>query len=157
MQLHELKIKNSRKDRKRIGRGGKRGTYSGKGQKGQKARAGASFAPAIRSLIKRYHKLRGYRLGERHNKHHIINVGMLEKLFNNEEIVSPKTLVEKGILREIKGRLPRVKILGNGDVTKNLIIEDCGVSEKAEGKIEKAGGMIRTKVEASNSNKKPNV
>ncbi len=61
MQLHELKPIHKRKQPKKIGRGGKRGTYSGKGMKGQKSRAGARMQPIIRELIKRYHKLRGYK------------------------------------------------------------------------------------------------
>lgn len=61
MQLHELKPKHKRKKRKRVGRGGKRGTYSGRGIKGQKARAGRRLKPVIRELIKRYPKLRGYK------------------------------------------------------------------------------------------------
>lgn len=61
MQLHELRPKHKIKKAKRIGRGGKRGTYSGRGMKGQKSRAGARFEPIIRGLIKRYPKLRGYR------------------------------------------------------------------------------------------------
>lgn len=62
MQLHELLLTNKSKKRKRIGRGGKRGTYSGKGMKGQKSRAGKRLEPVIRSLIKKYPKLRGYKL-----------------------------------------------------------------------------------------------
>jgi len=61
MQLNQLKPAHKPKTRKRVGRGGGHGTYSGKGQKGQKARAGTKFQPAIRYLIKRYPKLRGYR------------------------------------------------------------------------------------------------
>ncbi len=61
MQLHELRPKHKLKKKKRIGRGGKTGTYSGRGVKGQKSRAGAKFEPIIRGLIKRYPKLRGYR------------------------------------------------------------------------------------------------
>jgi large subunit ribosomal protein L15 len=44
-----------------VGRGGKKGTYSGRGIKGQKSRAGKRLEPIIRSIIKRYPKLRGYR------------------------------------------------------------------------------------------------
>ena len=61
MQLHELKPIHKLKRKKRIGRGGKRGTYSGRGIKGQKARAGRRLKPVIRDLIKRYPKLRGYK------------------------------------------------------------------------------------------------
>lgn len=61
MQLHELKPKYKLKPKKRIGRGGKRGTYCGKGLKGQRSRAGARFEPIIRGLVKRYPKLKEYR------------------------------------------------------------------------------------------------
>jgi large subunit ribosomal protein L15 len=61
MQLHELKPIHKFKKKKRIGRGGKRGTYSGKGMKGQKSRAGRRLEPVIRGIIKRYPKLRGYK------------------------------------------------------------------------------------------------
>lgn len=62
MQLHELKPIHKRKKAKRVGRGGKRGTYSGRGQKGQRARAGRKMKPVVREIIKRYPKLRGYKL-----------------------------------------------------------------------------------------------
>ena len=52
MQLHQLKPSHKRKRPKRIGRGGKRGTYSGRGVKGQRSRAGRKFKPAIRELMK---------------------------------------------------------------------------------------------------------
>ncbi len=61
MQLHEIQAVHTNKPRKRIGRGGKRGTYSGKGIKGQKSRAGKKIRPAIRDLIQRTPKLRGIR------------------------------------------------------------------------------------------------
>ena len=59
MQLHELRPVHKNKSKKRIGRGGKRGTYSGRGMKGQKSRAGRKIRPAIRDLIQRTPKLRG--------------------------------------------------------------------------------------------------
>ena len=61
MQLHDLKPNYKSKEKKRVGRGGKKGTYSGKGMKGQKSRAGRKLEPPVRGLIKRYHKLRGYK------------------------------------------------------------------------------------------------
>ncbi len=61
MQLHELKPKHKLKRKKRVGRGGKKGTYSGKGIKGQSSRSGRKMVPIIRELIKRYPKLRGYK------------------------------------------------------------------------------------------------
>jgi large subunit ribosomal protein L15 len=59
--LHTIKPTTKNKSKKRIGRGGKRGTYSGKGMKGQKSRAGRKIRPAIRDLIQRTPKLRGAR------------------------------------------------------------------------------------------------
>ena len=55
MQIHQVKPKTRLKTKKRVGRGGKKGTYSGRGVKGQKARAGHKLAPAIRGIIKKYH------------------------------------------------------------------------------------------------------
>lgn len=61
MQLHEISPLHKSKDEKRIGRGGKRGTFSGRGTKGQRARAGHRIRPAERDLIQHLPKLRGTR------------------------------------------------------------------------------------------------
>lgn len=60
MQLHELQPLHANKEEKRIGRGGKRGTTSGRGTKGQMSRAGRRVRPAQRDLIQRLPKLRGF-------------------------------------------------------------------------------------------------
>lgn len=59
MQLHELQAIHENKEAQRIGRGGKRGTTSGRGQKGQKSRSGHRIRPAVRDMIQRLPKLRG--------------------------------------------------------------------------------------------------
>ncbi len=143
MQLHQLKPIHKLKKRKRVGRGGKRGTYSGKGIKGQKSRAGRKFAPIIRELIKRYPKLRGYRFKGRQKNLAVINVGVLEKKFAESDLVNPKILLERRLIRRIKGKIPKVKILGEGELTKKLTIENCEVSKSAKEAIEKAGGTIK--------------
>lgn len=147
MQLHELKPIHKKKSRKRIGRGGKKGTYSGRGIKGQKARAGRRLKPVIRDLIKRYPKLRGYRqkLKAQNSKFKttILNLGILEKKLESEEKINPKILLKKRIICRMKGRIPKVKILSQGKLTKKFIIEGCQVSQQAKEKIEKAGGQIR--------------
>jgi large subunit ribosomal protein L15 len=143
MQLHEIRPIHKFKKRKRVGRGGKRGTYSGRGMKGQKARAGRKLKPLIRELIKKYPKLRGVGFKVREFKTTILNIETLEKKFNAQEIVNPKTLLKKGVLHKIKGRIPKVKILGKGELTKKLIIEQCQISKSAKEKIEKAGGSIK--------------
>jgi len=147
MQIHQIKPIHKPRKRKRVGRGGKRGTYSGRGIKGQKARAGRKLAPFIRELIKRYPKLRGYRQEILRKKVAIVNIGVLEEKFESGEVITPEGLIKKGIIRNIKGRGPRgypkVKILGKGKLTKTLTIENCLVSKSAKEKIEKVEGKIR--------------
>ena len=140
MQFHQLKPIHKKKKKKRIGRGGKRGTYSGRGIKGQKSRAGARFQPAIRSLIKKYPKLRGYRFNPRASKIAVINIEILDKAFKEKDEITPKALLKKGLIRKIKGKVPEVKILSRGEIKKSLIIKDCQASKQARAKIEKAGG-----------------
>jgi len=137
MQIHQIKPKHKLKKRKRIGRGGKRGTYSGKGMKGQKSRAGKRLAPVIRELIKKYPKLRGYRTQKRGKDIAVINIGDLDKNFKDSEIVSPESLIKKGLIRKIKGKVPKVKILGKGELNKKLIIEKCQLSKTAKEKYAK--------------------
>ncbi len=147
MQLHQLKPIHSQKKRNRIGRGGKKGTYSGKGMKGQKSRAGHRMQPIIRELIKKYPKLRGYRFGSTYrNKKKILNLNLdiLEKHFEAGEKVSPEMLLEKKIASKIKGRMPKIKILAKGKLTKALNFEGCQFSKKAEDIIKKAGGKIKS-------------
>ncbi len=142
MQIHQLKPKTKSKAKKRVGRGGKKGTYSGKGNKGQKSRAGAKFKPLIRGWIKRYPKLRGYRFNVQ-TKTAVINLDVLEKKFNAGDIVSPSILVEKKIIRRATGsKIPLVKILSGGEISKSLTVKECKVSKKAKEKIEKAQGKI---------------
>lgn len=142
MLLHEIKPNHKKKDQKRIGRSGKRGTYSGRGIKGQLTRAGRKTLPPIRQLIKKYPKLRGYRFKSRKIKPVIINIKDLEKNFKEGDLIFPKLLIEKGLIRKMKGRIPEVKLLGQGKLTKKLIIKDFQISESAKEKIKKAGGTI---------------
>lgn len=132
MQLHELKPKHKSKKPKRIGRGGKRGTYSGRGVKGQKARAGRGPRPAMRDIIKKIPKKRGYRFKSIKKKPQIVNLKDLEKQYKSGEKVTPETLLEKGLISKIKGKMPEVKILGKGKLTKKLTVEGCLMSKSVE-------------------------
>jgi len=143
MQLHQLKPNHKRKKGKRIGRGGKRGTYSGRGIKGQKSRAGRQMVPSIRQLVKKYPKLRGYRFKIRRQKPAVIDLKLLEKNFKKGDLVSPNSLLEKKLISRIKGKAPKVKILDRGELKKELIIKNCQVSKSAKEKIEKAKGIIK--------------
>ena len=161
MQLHQLQPIYKLKKKKRIGRGGKRGTYSGKGVKGQKSRAGRKMVPIIREVIKRYPKLRGYRFKPMNSFVQIINLETLERKFNIKQkgisiestskisnTINPKTLIKMGLISKIRGKIPKVKILGAGGLTKKLTIEGCEISKSAKEKIEKVGGTVRQKVKS---------
>lgn len=125
-----------------MGRGGKRGKTSGRGTKGQKARAGGKLRPEIRDFIKRLPKLRGYSFNTIRSKSISVNLGVIETAFSNGDSVTPKTLVEKGVINLRKGTKATIKILAGGDLTKKLTISGCLVSAGAKTKIEKAGGTV---------------
>lgn len=146
MQIHQLKQKSAsprKKIHRRIGRGGKRGTYSGRGMKGQKSRAGSRIRPALRDLIQKIPKLRGVpaqrfkKQGAKQAKavYAIVNLDVLEKNFEEGEVVSPKTLLERSLVRRIKGRMPAVKVLGRGELKKKLVFEGIDASKNAKAKI----------------------
>ncbi|MES3005742.1 MAG: uL15m family ribosomal protein [Patescibacteria group bacterium] len=145
MQNHNLKRKTPNKKSALIGRGGKRGKTSGKGGKGQTARAGAKVRPEIRDTIKRLPKLRG------RGKNSFLSIQTkpiavyLDQLsvFKAGEKVTPKTLVDKGVTEIYKGRYPAIKILSNGDIETKLVISGCTVSAGAKVKIEAAGGSVK--------------
>lgn len=142
MQLHELQPLHKRKKKKRVGRGGKRGTYAGRGMKGQGARAGGKFPPSIRELIKRYPKLRGTRAKILRVNKATFNVDVLESRLEAGAVVTPELLLASKIIRRIEGKAPMVKILGRGELSKPFTIQGCEVSKSAKAKIEKAGGTI---------------
>ncbi len=147
MQIHELKRKTENRKTAIVGRGGKRGKTSGRGGKGQTARAGHKIRPEMRDTIKKMPKLRGYAFKSYSPKPSVVNVSDLEVLFSNGDSVNPQKLVEKGILKLSAGKNPRVKILATGELTKKLDVSDCTFSIEAKNKIEKVGGSI---VEISN-------
>lgn len=144
MQLHELTRKTPNKKEKRVGRGGKRGKTSGRGTKGQKARSGHKMRPAIREILKKLPKQRGYAFASIQAAALVVNLKDLETNFKVGEIVNPKVLIERGLIRVRKNASsqPVVKILGTGELTKKLTIAGCKVSESAKAAIEKAGGSI---------------
>jgi large subunit ribosomal protein L15 len=148
MQIHELKPQNKSKKKKRVGRGGKRGTYCGRGSKGQKSRAGSggkNMAEKGRSSwVKRLPKLGGFRAVQCRN--YVIKTNVLEEKFKDGDKVDPEVLLKIGIVDKLKrGRnkkLQRIKILKAGSLKKKLTISGCLVSKTAREDIEKAGGKI---------------
>lgn len=143
MQLHQIQPKHRQQRKHRIGRGGKKGTYSGRGMKGQSARAGAKFLPVIRSLIKRYPKLRGYRVSHKLPAFFIVSLHAIEKAFQASEVVSPASLFEKRLISRFGKKMLPVKILASEEMKKALTFEGCKVSKNAKVAIEKAGGTVK--------------
>ena len=143
MQINDLQPQHKNKDSKRIGRGGKKGTYCGKGCKGQKSRAGRKMQPFMREIIKRYPKIRGYRQELRSEGSVSINLNAIEKNFDKGAIITPNVLIEKRLIRRIAGKNPIVKVLGNGEITKALSFDGCLMSKVAREKVEKLGGTIK--------------
>jgi large subunit ribosomal protein L15 len=142
MQLHNLKKHSSHRAKKLIGRGGKRGTTSGRGTKGQKARAGNKRRPEMRDIIKKLPKLRGYRFKTVSVKPMVVNLAVLDKIFKDGELITPAVLLTKKLVKRERGQNPQVKVLATGDLTKKLKFENCLISEAAKIKIEKAGGSV---------------
>ena len=126
--------KNFRRGR---GHGSGNGKTAGKGHKGQKARSGAprpGFEGGQMPLYRRLPK-RGFK--NRNRKEIIaINVADLEK-FENDTVVTVEKLLEAGVVKHARDG---VKVLGNGELTKKLVVKVDAVSEGAKAKIEAAGG-----------------
>jgi len=142
MRIHELKRNTPHKKSTQVGRGGKRGKTAGRGTKGQKSRAGHKIRPEIRDRIKKLPKLRGYKFGTVGIKPHTVNLFSIEKGFENGETVSPVTLIEKGLLRRVLGKIPAIKVLATGTLTKKLTFTGVLVSDSAKKKISAVGGSI---------------
>jgi len=151
LNLSNLKPAQARKDRKRVGRGlgSGKGRYSGRGLKGQKSRSGShkmrpGFEGGQNPLYMRLGKQRGgsadaLPVGPFRTSTAPVNVSALEERFDAGAEVTPETLVEKGVLRNTK---TDVKILGNGELKKKLVVTAHAVSATAREKIEAAGGTI---------------
>jgi large subunit ribosomal protein L15 len=148
MQLNNIKRDNKNKSAKRVGRGGKRGKTSGAGMKGQKARTGNSTRPELRDIIKKLPKLRGHGVhGNKNksiiNKYFAVNLSQLDKVFSDGDVITSESLNTSGLVERKRGRIPRVKILGNGEISKKVTIEGLMISASAKEKIEKAGGTVK--------------
>ncbi len=148
MQLHELKRKTPNKKSRRVGRGGKRGKTSGRGTKGQKARAGHRIRPEFRDMIKKIPKRRGYGkhrasgvIGSRISAV-VVDLKSIEKAFASGDSVTLATLAEKKVIRMRGGKMPAVKILGAGAVSKKLTVNGVPISASAKAAIEKTGGSV---------------
>lgn len=142
MQLHDIKRQHPQKETMLIGRGGTRGKTSGRGGKGQTARAGNKRRPEIRDIIKKLPKQRGYRFNSIETKPVVVNLAKIEAAYTAGEVVNAETLMAKKVISTAMGRTPKIKILGTGALTKKLTVKGCLVSKAAQALVEAAGGTI---------------
>lgn len=147
MQLHTLQRLHPHRKSRQIGRGGKRGKTSGRGTKGQKARAGHRMRPEFRDILKKIPKMRGR--GKNlftsvQVKPAVLNVEKLEKYFAAGDTVSLATLVSKKVFSS-RAVAHGIKILGTGTLSKKLTLAGLSVSASARAAVEKAGGSVTEK------------
>ncbi|AAD36547.1 50S ribosomal protein L15 [Thermotoga maritima MSB8] len=142
MRLEDLRpTPGAMKKRKRVGRGpgSGHGKTSGRGHKGQKARGSGKVhiwfeggqTPLQRRLPKRGFKNINKKV------YAVVNVKVLEERFEANEEVTPEKLIERKIIKDLKDG---VKILGDGELTKPLVVKAHAFSKSAVEKIESAGG-----------------
>ncbi len=149
--MHKFGLNKSKGKAKRVGRGygsGKGGHTATRGTKGQKSRTGyksprKGFEGGSMPLSRRIPKLRGFsrRWAQNKSKNIELNISKLNGIYSEGEVVNISTLTQKGYRLPL-GKSFRVKILGNGILTKKLTIENLDISASAKSKIESAGGKV---------------
>jgi large subunit ribosomal protein L15 len=142
MKLHELSPAAGSTTpawRKGRGPGSGNGKTAGRGHKGQNARSGGGVRPGFEGgQIPTYRRLpkRGFDNSRFATKYAIINIGDLN-VFEDGAEIDIVTLVENGMVSKVFDRL---KVLGDGELTKKLTIKAKTFSDKAKATIEAAGG-----------------
>lgn len=142
-QIHQITSTGKNKDRKRVGRGSSAGggKTAGRGTKGQKARTGGSvpayFEGGQTPWMMRLKKKKGF---QPHNKQEVfvLNLSDLESFAPEGEFTVDRLMEVKRIEPTV-----RVKVLGNGDVTKAYKVSAHFISKSAQAKIEAAGGSVQ--------------
>ena len=134
----------------RVGRGGKRGKTSGRGGKGQTARAGNKRRPEWRDIVKKLPKRRGY--GRNRGRTVVprvrtaaVPLSSLATAFKAGAAVKPIDLVKAGLVRRVSGKVPPVKLVGGGDFSIKLDFQGVLASKGAKAAVEKAGGSLKKK------------
>ena len=151
LNLSNLQPAQERVNRKRVGRGPGSGTgkYAGRGNKGQKSRAGshkmrAGFEGGQMPIHMRIGKLRGATskdampIGPFRTETVPVNIRDLDRFDAGAE-VTPESLVEKRLIKNTK---TDVKLLGTGEISKKLVVRVHAISATAREKIEAAGGTV---------------
>jgi len=143
MQIHNLKREHKNKKDRLVGRGGKHAKTSGRGGKGQTARAGNKRRPELRDIIKKLPKNRGYRFKSFVIKATGVSLDKILKAYPTGGIVSPLSLLELKMVKKQKGKIPEVKILGGKEnFNVKIQVSKCLVSLSAKDAIVKAGGTV---------------
>lgn len=151
MQLHQIKSRHQSRTARRVGRGGKRGTFSGRGSKGQQARGarlGPDFRGGNRPLWKVFPKRRGatkktekkhrfFRLASPDSA--VVNLDKINRVFSDGDTVSHSSLAAKGM---VKRTIKKVKILGQGELDKKLKFSGLEFSKSAREKVLKSGEIL---------------
>ncbi|MBR7117420.1 MAG: 50S ribosomal protein L15 [Clostridia bacterium] len=144
MKLHELSpAEGSVKENFRKGRGAGSGNgkTAGKGHKGQNARSGGGVRPGFEGgQLPLYRKLpkRGFNNSRFAKEYTVINLDVLERLFNDGDVVDAAALLEKGAVSAVAA--DGVKVLAKGNLTKNITVKAAIFSAAAKEKIEAVGG-----------------
>jgi large subunit ribosomal protein L15 len=145
LSLHTIKPgKGAVKKRKRVGRGDSsgHGTYSGRGQKGQKSRSGGKKGLkrfGMKQILLKTPKLRGFRSLKEKNQ--VVNLTDISRHFKEGALVSPKSLLAFDL---INSAAAKVKILGTGELkVKSLVFENVKLSKSAEEQVKKMSGTIK--------------
>ena len=146
LSMHTIKpAKGATKKRRRVGRGNAsgKGTYSGRGQKGQKARSGVSGLKRLgmKQILQRTPKKRGFK--SNYPKNQVVNLTDINKYFKDGDIINPKTLQRIGLIDTIN---KPVKILGKGKLEiKKLQFNNIKISMSVKEQIKKMNGNIEDK------------
>lgn len=133
------------KKRKRVGRGrgSGRGKTAGRGHKGDRSRSGFSMHPAFEGgqmpLFRRLAK-RGFSNARFSERYEIVNVSQLERYFQDGDSITITQMAGVGLIRSDQSR---VKILGDGELTKKLTVSAHKFSKSAEQKISSCGGTAQ--------------
>ena len=145
MNLNSLVKNNKKKIRVGRGIGSGRGKTSSRGHKGQKSRSGVaikSFEGGQMPLYRRLPK-RGFKSLQKNNTA-VLNLSKIQSMFdknsnNLKDSLDLKSLIEKKLINK---KYIKLKILGTGEIKKNIQITANFASKQALEKIEKAGGKI---------------
>lgn len=98
--------------------------------------------PELRDQIKKIPKLRGYRFKPYQIKPVVLNLAALELAFSAGAEVTPEILLARHLISRKKGKMPKVKILGDGSLSKALQLRGLTYSASVKQKVEAAGGSV---------------